>query len=105
MRRALVVSDFPIICATAVELFREQYDVVVGTWQVDASNIIAAPDLVVADITNRHMKGIFDTLFRLYPGASIVVFSLHRNEAAIYRPGADRPEMVPTLSSLLAVQA
>lgn len=100
---ALVISDFPIISATARKAFERRYVVLTVTWREYAENRPEHADLVVVDVTTVAVQSALASLRHLAPPFGIVVCSLHHNEVHVYRVGPDGPEIESSLASLLEV--
>lgn len=103
MPAALIVSDFPIIAATASQVFEGRYEVTSQSWATYMGDPVCAADIVIADSTTLPVEPILRLLQRTHPEARVIVCSLHHNEVQIYRTRAGDLVMEEALPSLLAV--
>jgi hypothetical protein len=98
---ALVISDFPIVRATAQIILAPRYNVEAISWQGFTRGPRSAVDLILLDITTVTEA----TALSCAPlsGQSIMVLcSLHENDVRVYRAGAGGPRLHARLPTLLA---
>jgi DNA-binding NarL/FixJ family response regulator len=105
MPTALVISDFPIIAATARAVFDQRYAVEACSWTAYIEQPERQADLVVVDVTAITTDTALNLLARALPAARIVVCSLHQNEVQVYRIGQDGPIIEAAFPSLLSLAA
>lgn len=101
----LVISDYPIVAATAERVFHETHRAVVQSW----SDYLAGPSpdaqLVIADVTSMDLEIALSLLRRSSPNARIAVCSLHQNEIKVFRTDSEGIVPEAELPSLLALTA
>ena len=101
----LIISDFPIVAASAVTVFGYRFRVTKSSWAQYAARPVREADLVVVDVTTVSADVALAVLTRLLPEARVAVCSLHRNEVEVFRVGPNglRSEgAVPSLLELVA---
>lgn len=105
LSRALIISDFPIIAATAHAVFDGRYNVEDCSWTAYIEEPARSADLVIVDVTAIATDTALALLARSLPEARVVVCSLHHNEVQVYRIGQDGPIVEGAFPSLLALAA
>lgn len=102
---ALIISDFPIITATARAVFEGRYQVESIGWAAYTQQPNRQADLLVIDVTAMSAESALALLARKFPRARVVVCSLHHNEVEVYRIEAGGPVIEGAFPSLLALAA
>jgi hypothetical protein len=101
----LIISDFPIVVASAEMVFGDRFRVVKRTWAQYAACPERDANLVVVDVTTVSAELALGALTPLLPMARVAVCSLHRNEVELYRVDADGLCAEGAVPSLLALVA
>jgi hypothetical protein len=102
---ALVISDFPIVAATAKSVLQDRYDVVTRSWTAYAWEPVREAELVIVDVTTMSPDAALALIGSQLPEARLVAFSLHSNEVQVYRVrtgGLAKEGRFPSLFALVA---
>lgn len=88
MPTVLIITNFPILAATAKSAVQGECRVSAKTWTAYAQDPGHAADLVVVDVTAMVPSAALALVASALPQVRIAVCSLHRNEVEVYRIGA-----------------
>ena len=104
MSIASIVSDYPILGATAERLLSERYEVHRATWAECEHMTIPTPDLVLLDVTHVTGDRVLSLVSKLLPSVSVYITSLDRNEVDIYKISRHGLAHQGELPNLLAIR-
>lgn len=105
MTIASIVSDYPILAATAERMLSKRYEVHLATWAEYEHMSIRMPDLVILDVTHITGDRVLSLIAKLLPTVSVYITSLDRNQVDMYKINGDGLAHQGELPDLFALGA